>query len=192
MELSIRHKFGKEHGYDSVPVFTGSLIWDQYIAWIKLKCIDEVRSYDSILNPIDRGITFEVSSLREVVSKFPLLKVTHPYQYLQLAINTVEENVPPLPEWVQLLGYDLVENGYAISSLLDCGPWEGELTQFTTRLNKFGLLGLEEVKRAEVMLPIVWGHDEPHAFADVWAICEVSANNPDHDYIPNSEATSLG
>ena len=81
--------------------------------------------------------------------------------------------MPSLPDWIKLLGYDLVENGYAISSLLNCGFWEGELAQFTTQLNEFGLLGLEEVRRAELLLPVVWGENEPHAFADVWAICEV-------------------
>lgn len=192
MELSIRRKFGEEHGYNSIQVFTGSLSWDQYLAWIKLKCLDEVRSYDFILNPIDRSVTVEIFSVGEIISQFSSLEVTHPYQYLQLAINTAEEDVPLLPDWVKLLGYDLVENGFAISSLLNCGPWKGELAQFTAQLNKFGLLGIEEVKRAEVLLPTVWGQDEPHAFADVWAICEVSANNPDHSYIPNNEATSLG
>lgn len=183
MELSIRHKFGKEHNCNSIPVFTGSLSWDQYTDWMNLKFLDEVRTYDFTLNPANGTVLSEVSNVREMIPKFSLLEVVHSYEYLQLAINTAEENVPSLPDWFRLLGYDLVENGFAISSLLNCGPWKGELAEFTARLNEFGLLGLEEVKRAEIVLPVAWGQDEPHAFADVWAIFEVTVNDADRRYI---------
>lgn len=179
MELSIRHKFGKEDGCDTIPVFSGYWSWEEYIDWIKLQHLDQVRTYDSILNPIIGNSTSIVSNIGLIAPELPLLVANNLHQYLQLAINTAEEDIPLLPHGFRLLGYDLVENGYAISSLLNCGPWEGELAQFTAHLNEFGLLGLEEVKQAEVLLPIVWGRDEPHAFADVWAIFEVNTNDAD-------------
>ena len=173
MELSVRREFGAESQCSSIQVFFGSWSWDTYLDWIKLLHLKRVRTYDFMLNPVVTDSIATVASIKELETKLPLLGTYEPCQYLQLAINLEEEQMPSLPDWIKLLGYDLVEHGCAISSLLNCGPWEGELAQFTTRLNEFGLLDLEEVRHAESLLPMVWGEDEPHAFADVWAICEV-------------------
>lgn len=173
MELSVRREFGASSECSSIQSFSGRYSWDNYLNWIKLTHLKRLRTYDSMLNPIVADSQAAIASIREIEAKLPLFGTHEPCQYLQLAINLEEERMPSLPDWIKLLGYDLVEDGYAISSLLNCGPWEGELAQFTTRLNDFGLLDLEEVRRAELLLPVVWGEDEPHAFADVWAICEV-------------------
>jgi len=173
MQLSVRRKFGKTAGCDTIQIFSGSWGWDDYLAWIKLSRIEQVRTYDSILNPPGAAFPLTVSAIREVEERVSSLNLNNSCQYLQLAINLEDEEMPLLPEWIALLGYDLAEIDSSVSSLLNCGPWEGELAQFTTLLNRFGLLDLQEVRRAEMILPIVWGQDEPHAFADVWAICEV-------------------
>jgi len=173
MELSMRQEFGAKLECNSVPIFPSSYKWDDYLDWIKLPHLEQIRTYDTVLNPkvVDRALAIE--NIADLQKQLPQISLPETCQYLQLAVNLEEEKMPVLPDWIKLLGYDLAEDGFAISSLLNCGPWEGELAQFKTYLNGFGLLDLEEVRRAELLLPVVWGEDEPHALADVWAICEV-------------------
>ena len=69
-----------------------------------------------------------------------------------------------------LLGHDL-SNETHTSSLLNCGPWEGQLKPFTERLNEYGLLSRQDAESAKKILPNEWG-DDPHARVTVWALYE--------------------
>jgi hypothetical protein len=59
------------------------------------------------------------------------------------------------------------------SSLLNCGPWTGELAPFTLRLNPFGLLAQEDARTTQPLLPAARSND-PHSIVEVWALFKIS------------------
>ncbi len=92
--------------------------------------------------------------------------------YYLLAVNLEEDAPPTLPDNAVLLGYDLTDETHT-SSVLNCGPWTDKLAPIAQRLNRYGLLTLEDARLAEQLLPQVWGEEEPHAWVDIWALYEI-------------------
>ena len=94
-------------------------------------------------------------------------------EYYQLLVHlSLGRPAPRDPSRFRLLGYDLSDETHT-SSLLNCGPWTGELAPFTLRLNPFGLLAQEDARMAQALLPDAWGND-PHSIVEVWALFEIS------------------
>lgn len=170
MELSIRKHFRQDEDG-----------WADYIAWIGLPYLSEVRTQDRALNPHVAGLPFPYQSREDVVSGLHSLpEIDGTRHYHLLAVNLEEDEVPALPEGTILLGYDVADETRT-SSLLNCGPWRGKLAPLAARLNRYGLLALEDARLAQRLLPEEWGEEEPHACVDIWALYEVAALPPGAD-----------
>ncbi|MCG2711516.1 MAG: hypothetical protein L6416_04225 [Candidatus Omnitrophica bacterium] len=163
MLLSSRNKFS-----------SGSKKWSQYINWVNLKNIKEIRSIDAELNQyVEHCGDYECSyeDLNEVKECLPKPSKN---QYYLLAIemrsgvNTSNEDL----ENFYFLGYDLADST-CTSSILNCGELKGNLAIFKEKLNKYGLLNLEDAKMLKDMLPRCWGQEEPHAKVNIWGLYEV-------------------
>lgn len=149
--------------------------WQSYQKFIGFPTPDEIYSLDCLLNGYigDSGSLF-IENVDEIGAWLPRLPKPESVvgAYYQLAINVSVEPEPPLGSGVVQLGYDLGDQ-YQTSSLLNCGPWEGNLAPIAKRLNQYGLLSLNDAQLAQNLLPQVWGVDEPHAHVDLWLVCEV-------------------
>ena len=78
-----------------------------------------------------------------------------------------------LPEHprLKLLGYDLSDETWT-SSLFNCCTWQGGLEAIAGRASENGLLGFDDAKLAQALLPDAWPGD-PHANVTVWAPFEI-------------------
>jgi len=146
--------------------------WANYISFIGLPRLTEVRTIDPALNPyVDRCGSLEVAAIpemREALAALPRPERGRAYYLLSL---DPELEPPPSNAGFRLLGHDLSDETHT-SSLLNCGPWTGRLAPFTERLNQFGLLTLGDAQLAKSVLPEEWP-GEPHAAVTVWALYEV-------------------
>lgn len=147
--------------------------WADYINFLGLPHLSEVRSIDSWCNPHAEGSgNYASESLEQVEEVLDLLP--HPIagkQYYLLLADALKEAIPQNHPRLKLLGYDLSDETWT-SSLLNCGRWEGILAPIAQRVNKYGLLNLEDAKTAQVLLPEAWGHHH-HAFVTIWALFEM-------------------
>ena len=161
--LSTRRRFGVEDAD-----------WPKYIAFIGLPSLTEVRSLDSMLNGYvaDCGSCpiLSYQDVEEALASLP--RPSNPREYYLLAADAERDGPPPEPVRCALLGHDLSDETHT-SSLLNCGPWTGELAPFSRRLNAYGLLTLEDAVAVKSILPRAWP-DEPHAKVTVWALYEVA------------------
>lgn len=168
MEISITKRFRQ-----------GDDAWDGYIRFIGLPRLTEVRTRDHLCPRLGEGV-FLYPPENDVLSalcSLPGIDDTSRYYYL-LTVNLEEESVPPLPDGAALLGYD-VSDSTGVSSVLNCGPWQGKLLPITKRLNDFGLLTLDDAKLAQELLPEEWGEQEDHAFVDIWAMYDITGMRPE-------------
>lgn len=149
--------------------------WADYINFLGLPHLSEVRSIDSWCNPHAEGSgDYALESLEQVEEVLDLLP--HPIvgkQYYLLFADALKEAIPQNHPRLKLLGYDLSDETWT-SSLLNCGRWEGILAPIAQKVNQYGLLNLEDAKTAQVLLPDAWGHDH-HAFVTIWALFEMIA-----------------
>jgi hypothetical protein len=151
----------------------GDTGWADYVRFIGLPSLREVRSLDSALNKYvaDLG-SCPVTSLIEALEMLPRLPRTESNrQFYLLALDAETEKVQTSSSELRLLGHDLSDETHT-SSLLNCGPWTGELAAFVPRLNQYGLLTFDDAIRAKALLPAAWPGD-PHANVTVWALYEV-------------------
>lgn len=150
--------------------------WAEYLRFIGLPDLREVRTLDSSLNAyVDDGEPLVVGSADELEKARALLpRPRDAADYYLLAVDTAHEQVPTTPLGLSLLGYDLSDETHT-SSLLNCGPWEGVLAPLTRRLNEYGLLTLEDAKEARRLLPIAWPNEE-HAKVTIWALYSMAAD----------------
>ena len=156
MDLSFRQKFR-----------TGNPGWEDYVRFVELPQLKEVRTVDPALNPILERIWLHEWDSKLIPTNFP-----HPKDdttYLQLAVEIESFEEAAVNEGLHLLGYDLVEKGAVIgtSSLLNCGPWKGLLTPLDLKRNEFGLLTRADAETAKSLLPRDWGIEEHHAHVSV-------------------------
>jgi hypothetical protein len=150
----------------------GDQEWDDYIVFIDLPHLHEVRSIDGYLNK-DLDGTVYVHALDELEILLTHFEPLEPEtQYFQLlAHQSLAQPALADPSRFRLLGYDLSDETHT-SSLLNCGPWTGVLAPLTLRLNQYGLLTLADAQVAQALLPSVWCAD-PHAVVEIWALFEV-------------------
>lgn len=149
--------------------------WPKYVEFIGLASLKEVRSIDSSLNKyVEDCGSCPLQSYEDLSTALAQLPAPSGREYLLLYVNV--DGAPPPRERCTLLGYDLSDETHT-SSLLNCGPWTGVLAPFTQRLNKFGLLTLNDAAAARSLLPRTWP-GEPHANVTVWALYEVEPEVP--------------
>lgn len=149
--------------------------WLDYINWIGLPPVQEIRSIDAWLNLYvgDSGY-FECESWAEVDETLDccLPQPLAGKEYYLLVVNALTEPLPTDNQRFKLLGYDLSDETHT-SSLLNCGRWQHEtLAPIAQRVNACGLLSLEDAKLAQQLLPAAWCQD-PHSFVSVWALYEI-------------------
>ena len=147
--------------------------WDEYIVFIGLPHLREVRTLDGTLNEDLDGSAY-VNALDELTALLDHFEPSAPgVEYYQILVHQVlERPVLQDPSRFHLLGYDLSDETHT-SSLLNCGPWTGELASFTWRLNQYGLLAQEDARVAQALLPAAWGND-PHSIVEIWALFEIN------------------
>lgn len=146
--------------------------WAEYTRSVALPALSEVRTLDSALNRYadDAGdIECAPATLGRSMQALPSPKSGD--EYYLLAINRNAAFATYVPRGWKLLGHDLAD-ATETSSLLNCGPWEGQLKPFTDRLNGVGLLSLEDAESAQQLLPRQWGEGMDHAHVAVWALYE--------------------
>lgn len=152
----------------------GDAGWTDYVRFIGLPGLREVRSLDSALNKYVAPLSScTVQSFDEAQEMLPALPRTESdRQFYLLVLDAETEKVPLDSPGLRLLGHDLSDETRT-SSLLNCGPWAGNLAEFTRRLNEYGLLTHDDAVRAKALLPIEWP-GEPHAKVTVWALYELA------------------
>lgn len=159
MYVSTREIFSQEHpAWIAYTTFRGA---GDYV---------QVRTVDTMLNPLAKNASEMEASPQTLAACVEALPIPEGAEYHLLAIN-LEEDGQFIPIGWKLLGHDLTDETRT-SSLLNCGPWEGQLKPFTKRQNQFGLLSLSDAQLAQELLPIEWGSNEPHAHVVVWALYE--------------------
>jgi hypothetical protein len=161
MFVSVRRKFRK-----------GDKRWLDYIHFIDLPHLSEVRTIDSALNrylPDDGDIKCTLETLDQILDVLPIPDPND--EYYLLAIDLLNDSVARVPDGWKLLGHDLSDETRT-SSLLNCGPWRGQLEPLTHRLNNVGLLSLADAELARKLLPMEWGETMDHANVTIWALYE--------------------
>lgn len=137
---------------------------------IGLPQLTEVRTVDAALNTYVEecgSLYCSLSALESAISLPPVPET--PLEYLMLAVPLASSTLPNLlTEW-RFLGCDLADETMT-SSVLNCGPWTGQLTEFTERLTLYGLLAPNDVQAAQGALLSEWGPEAPHASTTAWAL----------------------
>jgi hypothetical protein len=146
--------------------------WDDFVRFVGIPNLREVRSIDSWCNPYVVG-DYPVFSLDELWERLEQLPLPDPRREYHLLFTDALAPGPPLEHpRLRLLGYDLSDETWT-SSLLNCSQWQGVLEPIARRRGENGLLGrLEDAKLAQALLPEAWGGD-PHSHVTVWALFEV-------------------
>ena len=147
--------------------------WSKYVEFIGLPELKEVRSLDSMLNDYVRDCgSCPLQSYDDLAGALEALpRPSDEREYYLLCVDAEHEQAPPARVRCKLLGHDLSDETHT-SSVLNCGPWTGELAPFTHRLNGNGLLTLDDAVAAKSILPRAWP-GEPHANVTVWALYEI-------------------
>jgi hypothetical protein len=173
--ISTRVRFGQ-----------GDADWKDYLDFIGLPWLTEVRSIDSELNDYFQDCGDVSAEVDDDGVHQPITPATLPgfldctptplsdNEYVLAAINQSGPHHATLPAGFTLLGYDLCDETHT-SSLLNCGSWADQLELFTKQQNDVGLLSLESAQEAKKLLPTVWGSDDPQALVDIWALYEFKA-----------------
>lgn len=149
--------------------------WAEYLAFIGLPQLTEVRTIDSWCNPCSTG-NYLAGSLEQVwdlleIDMLPVPASSDEYYLLFTdAFGPFGQITHPR---LRLLGYDLSDETWT-SSLLNCGRWQGVLEPIAQRVNGYGLLSLEDAKLAQDLLPGVWAGD-PHSRVTIWSLFEVQS-----------------
>ena len=148
--------------------------WLEYIKAVDRPHLDEVRTIDGYMNPYaphSESIKCTLETLAESLDELPIPDPKDEYCLLAIDLLTESESAARIPDGWKLLGHDLSDKTRT-SSLLNCGPWEGQLEPLTRRLNEFGLLSLADAELARKLLPLAWGEQEHHAHVTIWALYE--------------------
>lgn len=157
----------------------GNPVWDEYLRFIGLPHLREVRSIDSWCNPCVGG-NYPVASLDELWERLDcdlmdLLPVPTPgSEYYLVFTDALGPNGMVQHPRLNLLGYDLSDDTWT-SSLLNCSQWvhEPQLEPIARRTRENGLLELEDAKLAQALLPTIWKGD-PHSLVTIWSLFEAT------------------
>ncbi|MBK9266739.1 MAG: hypothetical protein IPM54_44005 [Polyangiaceae bacterium] len=161
MNLSVCRKFRK-----------GDNHWCEHIEHYRVSYLSEIRSIDGLLNwyaPDYSRDKLTPETLDEALAELPIPDPDNDYYMLGIDLVAEPEYVARLPEGWKLMGHDLAD-GTRVSSLHNCGRWEGQLEPLTRRLNEFGLLSLADAELARKLLPLEWGEHDHHAHVTIWAL----------------------
>jgi hypothetical protein len=149
----------------------GDLGWASYVDFISLPQLREVRTIDGMLNQVVSDGNVGMATLEEISAVLPFLpQAVAGESYYLLFADADRFPAAERPDLIHL-GYDLSDETWT-SSLLNCGVWENELAPIAQRVNKFGLLSLEDARLAQSLLPQVWS-GTPHASVTIWALYEL-------------------
>ncbi len=181
MNLSVRRKFRK-----------GDHRWREHVEHYGLSHLSEIRSIDGFVDwyaPNYERDQLTPETLDDALGELPIPDPNNDYYELKIDLLAEPEYVARLPSGWKLMGHDLAA-WTVVSSLHNCGRWEGLLEPLTHRLNEFGLLSLADAELARKLLPLEWGEQERHAHVTIWALytreCNWRNADPAHDDQPTS------
>lgn len=156
--------------------------WASYVSWSGLNQLKRFRSLDSLLSPTlwqpdtKEDWNYSISQdfrchLMMDLAYARLQQSKYPRSWLcGLILNPTKDNLTA-PEGHTLLGFDLLEAGWGVSALTDCGGFPGAFEN--QEISESGLIltleRAEEIRRDLLHLY----PEEPHADCDVWAVYEV-------------------
>lgn len=155
--------------------------WEEYVAWAKLPQLKRVVSLDRMLCPsllgervdadwphletfdgLDRDLFRDLDYVKSRIAqgaRHHLICAFH---------DPASETDLNAPAGFQYLGCDLIESGGGISSLVNCGGFEGVFEN--GELSEYGLLtSLERARQVQRDMPEKHP-DEVHAYCDLFAI----------------------
>jgi hypothetical protein len=147
----------------------------------------EIRSINGFLNwyaaDYSRG-KLTPETLDQALGELPIPDPDNDYYQLGIDLLAEPEYVARLPAEWKLMGHDICDDT-GVSSVHNCGGWEGRLEPLLHRLNEFGLLSLADAELARKLLPLEWGEQERHAHVIIWALYTRESNwrkaDPAHD-----------
>jgi len=163
MFVSVRRKFRR-----------GDSGWREYIGPLGVPHLSEVRTIDWLLSrsaPHSETVECTPETLAQALEELPTPDPNNEYCLLAIDLLTESESVARLPDGWKLMGHDLAD-WTGVSSLHNCGHWEGLLEPLTRRLNEFGLLSLADAELARKLLPMEWGENMDHTNVTIWALYE--------------------
>ncbi|HKO91164.1 MAG TPA: hypothetical protein VJU61_08430 [Polyangiaceae bacterium] len=108
----------------------------------------------------------DVSGVKSVLQMLPRPASEREYYLLGRLLES--DSADPI-DGFEFLGCDLSDQTMT-SSVLNCGPWKGSLAPLVRCLNAVGLLSVSDARRAQEILPVEWGSEEPHATVQIWAL----------------------
>jgi hypothetical protein len=149
--------------------------WQEYLDFIERPQIQEAVTLDLLLCPPLTDSDDEPYPEPEPAQLTTLLPEFPPgdpeRHQLLVAFGPYEAEPDAMPEGFAFCGFDLLDDSRGISSLCNCGPYDAELVRFAEAVNRFGLLPHRILaNELQDALPEAWGDDEPHAFAEVYAV----------------------
>ncbi|MCJ8268273.1 MAG: hypothetical protein MJK04_02620 [Psychrosphaera sp.] len=143
--------------------------WREYIEWIQLTHLAEIRTIDPSLNEYVANcgdLAVDIGLIEQKIKELPTANPENEYYQLKIMVNK-QDRVLNIPGFTYL-GIDLTDETHT-SSILNCGAWRKGLFKFTKKLNKFGLLDSDTALHIQQILPDEWQED-PHSFVDLWAV----------------------
>jgi len=132
----------------------------------------EIRSINGFLNwyAADYSrVKLTPETLDQALGELPIPDPHNDYYQLGIDLLAEPEYAARLPAEWKLMGHDLCDNT-GVSSVHNCGGWEGQLEPLTHRLNEFGLLSLADAELARKLLPLERGEHSHHAHVIIWAL----------------------
>jgi hypothetical protein len=159
--------------------------WEMYLDWAKLKQLKRVVSLDHMLCPSllrervgadwEHLETFDGLD-RDLFRDFEYVKSRvppgAPHHLLCVFYNPKSEADLRAPAGFDYLGCDLIESGGGVSSLVNCGGFEGVFEN--EELSEYGLLrSLQRAQQVQRDMPEKFP-DEIHAFCEIFAIFWIS------------------
>ncbi|MBI1323989.1 hypothetical protein GC170_12500 [bacterium] len=147
--------------------------WDDYIRFLGLPHLQEVRTIDSWCNPCHDGNYFahSVEEALDLIDEGIVRKLRSPDEYHLAFVDAQGPHAGIEHPRFRLLGHDLSDETWT-SSLLNCGYWMDPLDAIARRTMPNGLLNFEDALQAKALLPEAWNGD-PHAFVTIWALYEI-------------------
>lgn len=148
--------------------------WDEYIGFIGLNHLQQVRTVDGWCNPCVDGNYFanSVEEALELIDDGIVRELQSPVEYHLAFVDAQGPHAGIDHPRFRLLGHDLSDETWT-SSLLNCGRWIGPLESIARRTKPNGLLDFEDALQAKALLPEAWNGD-PHAFVTIWACTKSS------------------
>ena len=149
--------------------------WMEYYYNHPFAQVEQLRTIDICFNKVIDG-TYAIDTMDELDHLLKTLPRPQANQYYQMYVDARCPEAREEQPGLTLLGYDL-SDWTSVSTLTNCGTWQGELETIAKTVNRYGLLDWEQARRAQQLLPKLW-NNAPHSQVTIWAVFEVQVEVP--------------